>query len=102
MALERTYFLMVKVYLDFPFQAMGLFTLFSKIRRFLFSFGMYKRNIARCICIHKKLAGKTAEALADYDLAKIKTKIILWLLRGQTRVLGIVSTGYYRRAPSRG
>jgi len=53
---------------------------------------MYKRNVARCICIQKNLAGKTAEAL--YDLAEIKTKIILWLFRGQTRVLGIVSAGY--------
>lgn len=50
----------------------------------------------------KKVAGETAEALAHYVLAEIKTKIILWLFRGQTGVLGIVSTGYYRGDPSRG
>lgn len=49
---------------------------------------------------YKNLAGQTAEALTDYDLAEFKTKIILWLFRGQTRVLGIVSTGYYQAGGS--
>lgn len=52
------------------------------------------------MCIQKNLAGRTAEAVADYNLAEIKTKIILWLFRRQTRVLGIASTGYYQAAGS--
>lgn len=78
-----------------------IYNFFSKLMRFLFWFGIYERNMARCISIQKK-PQRTLLVGQLTDLAKTKPKIILRLFRTQGRVCGTVSAGCYRGAPSQG